>query len=691
MAVDALPADLADDIPARFDVRVFAEYPSGTRIFVAGSPRHIARFERWLEVMQRTETGRRVLDEIGESGHDLLLKHDPNAVGSAGGAARPMGTETADVVLRMHMDQPDSGTHRIPVTGGAMGPFFAVDNFVHEMGHALRFMTGEYELFDLEEDAIAIANQFRSELRGPNAALRTEYDGEQVWFPETPTPYAIARSHVPMHVPGFMCAFESLEEAARAGDHARVAAELNQLLAEWPEARNSDRFTQLSLYQMFVWRPANVARTPVRDFWREIGVEIDPRLPPLREAVAGPWFTTPPERAHNERVARFFESTVAELTDVVGSGGVEPEGLGERLRSLGLGAPRLAGSTWVFPVDRESARGDRIASILAYDGGPFLALDSARLADRLRDLNRVWTELVGEHRVRVATGPGGFELHVTPPSPIDASVRAPRLNQRVTQLSDATERVRFLLEEVMQPATAVGVHPQTYWGERGWVLNPRARIALSRGQAPSTPLFIPVLSRHRFTPDSSLLLAASVGLTEVFGSRWRDRVDPSQLSVALFSRPGPGELATVSGTTIYYGMPVDSTRIDAATIANEISHLVSEAELDLDAPGYVASAELISDAVSLQVAPRRTAFELVVQALVQNGHLEGEPLPASYREGVRVVNGVLSQERQAEIAASLLAGDPDLREPEIEAVREAYLAAARARLPQTVSGESALR
>ncbi len=165
----------------------------------------------------------------------------------------------------------------------------------------------------------------------------------------------------------------------------------------------------------------------------------------------------------------------------------------------------------------------------------------------------------------------------------------------------------------------------------------------------------------------------------------------AQTRRSALPRPSPGLLATVSGTTIYYGMPVDSTRIDAATIGNEISHLVSESLLDLDAPDYVSSAELISDAVSLQIEPRRTAFEMVVQALVENGHLEGEALPASYRRGVRIVDDVLTPERQAAIAASLLAGTPDLRDGESEALREAYVEVARELLPQTVSGEPAVR
>lgn len=159
-------------------------------LYLCGSETHHLLFNQMIEDIKKTSVGLKTWDVIKNSGHQLVLIHDPESLSSAGREYAELtralsNGKGASVVIHFHTEIPDKGSHRVGGTKEEWTEFSKRQNFYHELSHAKHKMAGTWNPIKTEEQAIEEENYFRIEDNPSNLNLRSFdwYKGEQIWFP----------------------------------------------------------------------------------------------------------------------------------------------------------------------------------------------------------------------------------------------------------------------------------------------------------------------------------------------------------------------------------------------------------------------------------------------------------------------------------------------------------------------------
>lgn len=196
------------------DLRVRRNYSDTSRtlksdieIFLEGTPRQIARFSGWLDVIAATDIGHQTLEAIYNSGNRVTLRHSEWALVASGRTLAPVSSRLTDgrgedVTILFDARIPDAGSH--VVFNGARQPiaFSALHNLFHELAHARHMTNGTWRYFDSEGQAIEEENLFRRQYASysgqdpDQAPLRVGKRGRQFWRPRSEDLYSFNFHHL---------------------------------------------------------------------------------------------------------------------------------------------------------------------------------------------------------------------------------------------------------------------------------------------------------------------------------------------------------------------------------------------------------------------------------------------------------------------------------------------------------------
>lgn len=157
-------------------------YSPNIIVSVDNFPQAIKLF-KWLDLIQLTESGKKTLESIDSSGHQLFISHSKAALLSAGVTGAPLSSNLTNgvgesVYIKFYLDMEFHGSNCVMSKSGKYIKFSAVENLFHELVHAKHKMNGTWLYFDSEGQAIREENQFRKEwslYRSINLNLRSEY------------------------------------------------------------------------------------------------------------------------------------------------------------------------------------------------------------------------------------------------------------------------------------------------------------------------------------------------------------------------------------------------------------------------------------------------------------------------------------------------------------------------------------
>ena len=149
-------------------------------INLIGSTQQQQRFIHWLDEIAKIPKGQGTLTAIMQSGHTLTIQHSIKARLSAGRTIAPMtdnliNKKGESVTIIFDADMPDTGSHRVYNKHFELIEFTALQNFYHELAHAMHQMQGTWRYFASEDQAIEEENIFRTEL-----AQKKQQDKQQV-------------------------------------------------------------------------------------------------------------------------------------------------------------------------------------------------------------------------------------------------------------------------------------------------------------------------------------------------------------------------------------------------------------------------------------------------------------------------------------------------------------------------------
>ena len=169
-------------------------YPLGHRgIKVEGSPLHIKRISKWLDLIRTVPHGRETVNAILASGHLLTIRSSQWALDASGRTLAPVTDDLingrgADVEILFDARIPDRGSHRVYGDANRLIEFTAVQNLYHELAHAKHLTNGTWRYSNSEAQAIEEENLFRKQLGGKQGhtkvTYRTSVKGVQFWWPK---------------------------------------------------------------------------------------------------------------------------------------------------------------------------------------------------------------------------------------------------------------------------------------------------------------------------------------------------------------------------------------------------------------------------------------------------------------------------------------------------------------------------
>ncbi len=156
-----------------------ADHP-GFAIILKGTPQKISVFAKWLDQIATIHKGLDTLEQIAGSGHQLIIRHAPHALLSAGRTMAPMSPglingkgESVEIIFNAEI--PDQGSHMVYNSQRHLIEYTAIQNLYHELAHAMHMMKGTWRYFKSEQQAIEEENDFRKDLalmQGKEPALR---------------------------------------------------------------------------------------------------------------------------------------------------------------------------------------------------------------------------------------------------------------------------------------------------------------------------------------------------------------------------------------------------------------------------------------------------------------------------------------------------------------------------------------
>ncbi len=159
-------------------------------LYICGDYSSRLVFEGLIEDIVKTKIGFDTWQAIQNSGHNLMIVHNPLAVLSAGRAEAELSFKLTNgicssVIIYFHAGIPANGSHIVAGTKEEWTEFTKRQNFFYELSHARHKMNGTWEIMQSEDQAIKDENIFRSEENPGVINLRSlNWDkGEHVWLP----------------------------------------------------------------------------------------------------------------------------------------------------------------------------------------------------------------------------------------------------------------------------------------------------------------------------------------------------------------------------------------------------------------------------------------------------------------------------------------------------------------------------
>jgi hypothetical protein len=159
-------------------------------LFVCGSFEEKTIIHNLILEIQKSRFGKESWKALQDSGHYLMIVHDPNSLYIAGKTIAQLTSHLTNgigssAVIYFHTGIPESGSHKVGGTLEEWTPFTKLQNFFHELSHARHYMNGTWNPVRSEEQAISDENIYRRECDPQNENLRDDNweKGEQIWFP----------------------------------------------------------------------------------------------------------------------------------------------------------------------------------------------------------------------------------------------------------------------------------------------------------------------------------------------------------------------------------------------------------------------------------------------------------------------------------------------------------------------------
>ena len=161
-------------------------------IVLQGTQKQIARLTHWLDEIRKVPHGKKMIDDILLSGHQLLIRHSEWALQSSGRTLAPITDNLTngkgeDVEIMFDTRIPEEGSHWVFDSHNQPIQFTAVENLFHELAHARHLTNGTWRYYNSEAQAIEEENIFRTQLAHKmgqkKVSLRMGKDGIQFWRP----------------------------------------------------------------------------------------------------------------------------------------------------------------------------------------------------------------------------------------------------------------------------------------------------------------------------------------------------------------------------------------------------------------------------------------------------------------------------------------------------------------------------
>ena len=161
-------------------------------IVLQGTRKQIARLAHWLDEIRKVPHGKKMIDDILLSGHQLLIRHSEWALQASGRTLAPITDNLTngkgeDVEIMFDTRIPEEGSHWVFDSHNQPIQFTAVENLFHELAHARHLTNGTWRYYNSEAQAIEEENIFRTQLAHKmgqkKVSLRMGKDGIQFWRP----------------------------------------------------------------------------------------------------------------------------------------------------------------------------------------------------------------------------------------------------------------------------------------------------------------------------------------------------------------------------------------------------------------------------------------------------------------------------------------------------------------------------